>query len=43
MENLLLLFEVIAHEHIGTQGTVACEHVSMRGTLAHEHVSTQGR
>ena len=28
MENLFLLFEVIAREHLGTQDTLAHEHVS---------------
>ena len=35
IENLILLFEVIAREHLGTQDT----HV---GTRAREHVSAQG-
>ena len=43
-ENMSLktfLFEVIAREHEGTQGTLKCEHVSMQGSLACEHVITK--
>ena len=50
IENLSLLFVVIASEYVGTQGTLACEHakharhehVDTQDTLACEHVSTQG-
>ena len=35
------LFEVIAREHEGTQGTLKCEHVSMQGSLACEHIITK--
>ena len=38
---LLLLFEVIARDHTGTQGKLAREHVSTQDTLAREHVCTQ--
>ena len=41
IENLFLLFEVIAPEHLGTQGTRARKHVSTQSTLSREHVSTQ--
>ena len=37
-----LLFEIIARDLLGTQGTSAREHVSTQGTSAREHVSTQG-
>ena len=48
-----LLFEIIARdplgkqgtsprEHVSTQGTLAREDVSTQDTLAHEHVTTQG-
>ena len=48
-----MLFEVITHEHVIAQGTVAreqvstqytlsCEHISTQGTIAREQVSTQG-
>ena len=42
IENLSLLFVVIAREHVGTQGTLVREHVDTQDTLACEHVSTQG-
>ena len=42
MENLFLLFEVIAREHVDMQGELACKNVSMQDTLAREHVGTQG-
>ena len=38
LKTFFLLFEVIAHEYVGTQGTLAKEHVS---TLARQHLSTQ--
>ena len=52
--NLFLLFEVIAREHLGTQGKWARKHVGTwarkarwhvhtQGTLVREHVSTQGK
>ena len=42
IENLSLLFVVIAREHVGTQGTLVREHIDTQDTLACEHVSTQG-
>ena len=38
IENLSLLFVVIASEYVGTQGTLASELVSMQSTLTREHV-----
>ena len=37
IENLILLFEIIVHEHIDTQGTLVREHVSRQDTLALKH------
>ena len=41
---LLLLFEVIAREHVGTQGTSknVRKHENTQDTLPREHVNTQG-
>ena len=44
-ENLFLLFEVIAREHVCTQATLVREYVGTKDTMAREqarHVSTQG-
>ena len=44
IENLFLLFEVTAREHLGTRGTrdmLPREHLTTQGTLARQHVSTQ--
>ena len=43
IENLFLLFEVIAREHVGMQHTLVLVHESTQGTLAHEHVSSQDK
>ena len=44
-ENLFLLFEVIAREHVCTQATLVREYAGTKDTMAREqarHVSTQG-
>ena len=41
IENLFFLFEVIAPEHLGTQGTRARKHVSTQSTLSRQHASVQ--
>ena len=41
IENLFLLFEVIARKHVGTQDTLAREDVSLQGTLTCKHLSRQ--
>ena len=43
IENLFLLFEVIAREHVGMQHTLVLVHESTQGTLAHEHVSSEDK
>ena len=41
IENLFLLFEVIACEHVGTQSPLAREHINTQSTLSRKHVSVR--